>query len=30
MRITVTAEDLSPALPAPRPAAQIIAFPTRS
>ena len=29
MRITVTAEDLVPALPAPRPAAQILAFPTR-
>jgi hypothetical protein len=26
MRITVTAEDLLPALPAPRPAAQILAF----
>jgi hypothetical protein len=29
MRITVTAEDLAPALPAPRPAAQILAFPGR-
>jgi hypothetical protein len=29
MRITVTAEDLLPALPAPRPAAQILAFPGR-
>jgi hypothetical protein len=29
MRITVTAEDLLPALPAPRPAAQILAFPSR-
>jgi hypothetical protein len=27
MRITVTADDLAPALPAPRPAAQILAFP---
>jgi hypothetical protein len=26
MRITVTAEDLSPAIPAPRPAAQVLAF----
>ena len=29
MRITVTAEDLLPALPAPRPAARILAFPRR-
>jgi hypothetical protein len=29
MRITVTAEDLAPALPAPRPAAQILPFPGR-
>ena len=29
MRLTVTAEDLAPALPAPRPAAQILAFPGR-
>ena len=29
MRITVTAEDLLPALPAPRPSAQILAFPGR-
>jgi len=29
MRITVTAEDLAPALPAPRPSAQILAFPGR-
>jgi hypothetical protein len=29
MRITVTAEDLRPALPAPRPTAQILAFPGR-
>ncbi|GAB2174605.1 hypothetical protein [Dongia sp. agr-C8] len=29
MRITVTAEDLLPALPAPRPPAQILAFPGR-
>jgi hypothetical protein len=30
MRITITAEDLAPALPAPRPAAQILAFPPRA
>jgi hypothetical protein len=29
LRITVTAEDLSPALPAPRQPAQILAFPER-
>jgi hypothetical protein len=29
MRITVTAEDLLPALPAPRLSAQILAFPGR-
>ena len=30
MRITLTAEDLQPALPAPRAAAQILPFPTRA
>ena len=30
MRVTVTAEDLQPALPAPRRPAQILAFPKRS
>jgi hypothetical protein len=29
MRITLTAEDLLPVLPAPRPSAQILPFPGR-
>jgi hypothetical protein len=30
MRVTLTAEDLAPAIPAPRPTARILAFPKRA